>query len=310
MASVSGRATAAQRLTHAAMVGWRALGTGAHMNVVFALKLVAIVASGFFGVLGLVTDFRNKETGKLSAWGVLALIGVVLSSSVAFAIQYMEAIQDEKSKEAAAAQTLRIVTNTQGTLNEIRRLLTPIEEPQVSMMFKVPCENEKLATFCKDIRSHPSEDRSWKNWPFKDEKGVVRFSFSIEIFPDSSAADSYLNPENLSTYRPPLILSVHPSSERGDSQLIAFARGNDVYFKFENYKASVKADGTFTSVRDFLKAVLLVESDMDCVPTDFSLTTRNGITLGTRTGNGFAPFAAVESTNGWKFFRYDFKGGR
>ena len=67
------------------------------MNVVFALKLVAIVASGFFGVLGLVTDFRNKETGKLSAWGVLALIGVVLSSSVAFAIQYMEAIQDEKS---------------------------------------------------------------------------------------------------------------------------------------------------------------------------------------------------------------------
>jgi len=84
-------------------------------------KLIAIVVSGLFGMLGIVTEFRNKDTGKPTKWGILALAGVVFASGVAITIQHKEADDAEKAKQKTADDTLAIVKNTAETLTKVEQ---------------------------------------------------------------------------------------------------------------------------------------------------------------------------------------------
>lgn len=284
-------------------------GVGATLDLVGALKLVAIVTSGFFGLLGLVTEFRNKETEKITRWGILSLVGVVLSSSVAFAIQYAESTEAEKTKQKAADETLRIVKNTEGTLSEIQRLLNPIDEPTLSFGFRLNCASESLQKFCRAARQNredPDKDKStWRSWPGKGRFMPGVFA-DVTVFQKAEAADAFQagkvnfgeEPLNMTLYSPP-----------GGEGVDIATDGEDVYL-FLKGKPKVRGDGSVVSMRDFRRAIIFVHqaggsSDME--PTEFGLDTRRGMSVATGRDQGkFRPVNIGRET----YYRYDFSDKR
>jgi hypothetical protein len=52
------------------------------IDFVTAWKAISIALTGAFGILGLATDFKNKHTKKITRWGWVSLIGIVVSSSL------------------------------------------------------------------------------------------------------------------------------------------------------------------------------------------------------------------------------------
>ncbi len=48
------------------------------MDFVSAWKASSIVLTGAFGILGLLTEFKEKQTGKITRWGYISLGGIVI----------------------------------------------------------------------------------------------------------------------------------------------------------------------------------------------------------------------------------------
>jgi hypothetical protein len=63
------------------------------MDFSFPLKEVAIILTGLFGMLGLLTNFRD-ENKKVTVWGKLSLAGVLISTAIAAFTQYMDTNDD------------------------------------------------------------------------------------------------------------------------------------------------------------------------------------------------------------------------
>lgn len=47
------------------------------MDFVSVWKALSIVVTGAFGILGLLRDFKDKLTNKITSWGKVSLIGIL-----------------------------------------------------------------------------------------------------------------------------------------------------------------------------------------------------------------------------------------
>jgi hypothetical protein len=68
------------------------------------LKTFSIVATGLFGALGLSTEFKNKDTGRVTKWGKLALGGIVVTAALSLALLKQEAETEAKKQADQAKQ--------------------------------------------------------------------------------------------------------------------------------------------------------------------------------------------------------------
>lgn len=78
-------------------------------NALVILKLLAVLLTGIFGLIGLLVDYKDR-TGRITRGGRWALIGVVLSTVVAVASQAVETKIKSKEDSEAAEKTLRLLT--------------------------------------------------------------------------------------------------------------------------------------------------------------------------------------------------------
>jgi len=53
-------------------------------------KAISIVSTGAFGMLGLLKDFKDKKTNKVTRWGYVSLIGIIVSTFLGVAAQLKE----------------------------------------------------------------------------------------------------------------------------------------------------------------------------------------------------------------------------
>lgn len=60
------------------------------IDFVSAWKAISIVFTGAFGLMGLLTEFKNKETGRLTRWGMVSFGGIVLSAALGVIAQLKE----------------------------------------------------------------------------------------------------------------------------------------------------------------------------------------------------------------------------
>lgn len=65
-------------------------------------KSASIALTGLFGVLGLLTNYKDKDTGRLTGWGRLNLAGILLSATMGILSQWAE-IQGKARTAAEAA---------------------------------------------------------------------------------------------------------------------------------------------------------------------------------------------------------------
>jgi hypothetical protein len=92
------------------------------------LKVSSLAIAGLLGVIGLLNDFKDKQ-GKLTRWGKVSLLGLVLSGAVGVGT---ELIDSERQKEEERKRTLEareqrdqifeqlsIATETQGNVERV-----------------------------------------------------------------------------------------------------------------------------------------------------------------------------------------------
>jgi len=68
------------------------------------LKFTSMLATGLFGVLGLLTKFRDDETDKITKWGKVAIVGIVLSCSFSLILYTLEMLRAKQAAEDAKAK--------------------------------------------------------------------------------------------------------------------------------------------------------------------------------------------------------------
>jgi hypothetical protein len=131
-------------------------------------KAASIVLAGAFGILGLLTEYKDQNK-HITKWGRISLVGILFSTSMGLVAGVKEAFDKQSAKEASAKQTLRIVEQTQ-------RLLQPFEVPSIIADFEVPCRDE-FREFCERVYSKDDQQywvkdcqkirdqQIWARWP-------------------------------------------------------------------------------------------------------------------------------------------------
>lgn len=67
------------------------------------LKITSMIATGMFGGLGLLTRYKD-ERGKITPWGKIALVGILLSSAFSLGLYYLEMEKSRKQSDEAKAK--------------------------------------------------------------------------------------------------------------------------------------------------------------------------------------------------------------
>jgi predicted outer membrane lipoprotein len=149
----------------------------------------------FFGILGLITEFKDPKTQKITKWGFASLLGILLSTVFGIYSQMLETADQNEQKTEAARRTLRILAAEQQSIAAIEKLLTLLDEPTFWGVFRVSCKVEdlgpladapegsiikdKLVRFCKLTDSYATRDEwpdfIWSQWPF----GSPSLGFSL-----------------------------------------------------------------------------------------------------------------------------------
>jgi hypothetical protein len=91
------------------------------------IKFLAIASSSTFGVIGIIHDFKDKETGKITKWGLVAIYGVLFSGITAGVIQLIEhqkSIDESKKANITLSENIerqkKIISDSQEALTELR----------------------------------------------------------------------------------------------------------------------------------------------------------------------------------------------
>jgi hypothetical protein len=117
------------------------------MDFVTAWKASSIVLTGAFGVLGLLTEFREKDTKTITKWGYFSLGGILISTVLSTVAQLKESSDDAKKSYDLARESDR-------TLNDIERALFPMTDPVLSARFTVSCDvDSSTKKFCANRRA-------------------------------------------------------------------------------------------------------------------------------------------------------------
>lgn len=139
-------------------------------------------------MLGLLTEFKDKDTKKITTWGYISLAGIVVSTILGTAAQLKESVDD-------AAQALALAKKTDTTLLEVRRSLASIEESEAWFDLDVDCTNERYVDFCRKTKA--LREKQWLY--FDDIRGLFphhdgfALDLRFDIFVDPKDAQKLLS---------------------------------------------------------------------------------------------------------------------
>lgn len=219
------------------------------MDFLVLWKASSIVLTGSFGILGLVKDFKDKNTGHITKWGRLSLAGILLSTTLGVIAQLKESSNQQRASAATAKETLALAQKTDQTVRDVQRMLSPMEDPEIEIDFDVACEEPLYKAICMDMGK----------WPGGPE---VKIGLLLNFFRDKHDAKSFIAGDDVN---PDLSLyfsatNVSPTNyqgadyirlERGDgNRLFLFASDNAPEFRNSN--------GKIRSTLDFAGTVVLI----------------------------------------------------
>jgi hypothetical protein len=118
-------------------------------TLISMLKVVSITAAGVFGAMGLLTKYKDDESGKINKWGKVALAGIIMSALISLSLQFLESSRESLKQQLAAAKSAadarlaeESATRTAKKLEDIFTAAQTTEEKQ--------SENLKISTGLKD----------------------------------------------------------------------------------------------------------------------------------------------------------------
>lgn len=181
-----------------------------------ALKFLAILSTGIWGVVGLLVHYKDRQ-GKITYWGRRALMGVVLSTIIAALTQGGETYKQRQNREREYAKTQQI-------LMEIRRAVHSLKDiradARISMSLKHTGLEHYLNRIRKELMSLAAKEGGWENvshvslplqlHPTSDDKIAWRLfeDFGLEF----SFYRQPIDPNDYQT-RPDLIIPTHKNAD-------------------------------------------------------------------------------------------------
>lgn len=95
--------------------------------LLIVFQYASIIVSGTLGLLGILFNFKDKDTGRLTKWGRIACIVLISSLCIGITSKTIELELQSKKENSevtrariASEQTLKIVTNVERTSNAIK----------------------------------------------------------------------------------------------------------------------------------------------------------------------------------------------
>ena len=203
-------------------------------SLLFILKLLGVVSTAVFGILGTVHDFRSPD-GKLTKWGKASVVGTIASVLLAVSAQFIENHLQAKSARKAAEDALESTRRLERIIYELNRTMQPIESISVFVAdLGLPLDDQPLQDYKDRLNSGIEEVLKLppQRQDEQREKGLsvgrVRTVDGVDV-PDrvsiSESSDLFPNRENeslaravikveiveLSFYRVPIVASdFHP----------------------------------------------------------------------------------------------------
>jgi hypothetical protein len=210
------------------------------IDFVSAWKAIAIALTGAFGILGLLTEFREpnpkhheqKHTGKISFWGWVSLVGIVVSTICGVGAQIKESSDD-------ATKALAIAKKSDNTLKQVQRILTPIDDPKIRLHFVLDCKQR-------------SEYNDWCNKPqAQNGSSFGPLGVAILFFADPKAAQAFIDgqPNSVDAWFLTQLPAESSPLESGHATLI-------ITNAFQPVEVSKR--GNFNSIVDFPGATLIL----------------------------------------------------
>lgn len=215
----------------------------------YVLKVAGLALAAMWGVLGTIHDYRDKKTGRLTAWGKFAIFGVVFSASIAIVAQVIEESLKQKSTAESARDAAAAAARSESVVNDLARVLQPLRIDSIFVTdIDVPVANPKFGPLKKrfdfladtykkryeQMRLQPmaqgiaSSSAHCQNGPSSCEPLSVELSSKHRSFPalGLEAAVFRINTLTLAIYRNP----IDPKSF--ENLVLGSANTPDLYLTF------------------------------------------------------------------------------
>ncbi len=115
------------------------------------LKLIGLVLTGAFGILGLLTEFRDDKTKKITKWGKVALSGIILSTALSLVAQILESAKSVRDTRESQKQSSDQIARSNEILNNLNRSLNPLTNVRITYWLRVPIDAPELAAYRKRL---------------------------------------------------------------------------------------------------------------------------------------------------------------
>jgi hypothetical protein len=234
------------------------------MDFLTIWKASSIALTGAFGILGLVKDFKDKN-GKITAWGRVALAGILLSTGFGVAAQLIESSKAEHTEKEFAKQ--------------FERGLSPLGEPKFGISFSLACDLPEFSYFCHTFTSRGTEAFSkgerWPSWPFGQ---IPILYLEINFFIDPNDATLYGEGKK---GRGDLWFSVVPTASN-NSLFAHTAPEGGVMLEVQHAEPSESdSDGKLKSILDLPGVTVVLKDTWEpgfnrVVPSFFMITFKDG----------------------------------
>jgi hypothetical protein len=96
------------------------------------LKIISMLATGAFGALGLLTNYKDDQ-GKITKWGKVAIGGILISSGISLVLYALETSRAKKEAEATKQKLEIILANATATATQQERSLYETEKLKLGL---------------------------------------------------------------------------------------------------------------------------------------------------------------------------------
>ena len=109
-------------------------------------KFLGIALAGLFGLLGVLTDYRDKQ-GRVTRWGRIALFGTIISTVVALASQELDFLKSARDEHETSLKALEQAKANAAMLQQIGRAVDPLDSLVVDAWLRLDLNDPELSSY-------------------------------------------------------------------------------------------------------------------------------------------------------------------
>jgi hypothetical protein len=151
-------------------------------TIITIFKYLSLFIGSISGVIGLLSDFRNKKTNKITKNGYRLLWLIVISAFISTMLQTLELYRDKKKDELAEKRNLEESVKTNQMLSDLNRTLNPIKDIRASYTIRIPLNDPKLNSYRLRLTTQlDSIIKTASNLKGKQKEAILSKDYGIYI---------------------------------------------------------------------------------------------------------------------------------